>query len=849
MPNIQNNKYLPNPLPQICAPREKLLERIDAAAQKRLVFISAPAGSGKTVSALLWMQKSGRKTAWIDFDAFDNSVSVFYRMVCAGLLSAQPDNRRMNAILQSASFSQSPVEHTINLLSEFENDGCEYAIALDDCHTITNSEIIKSIPYILRRMPHSFVTLLLSRNEPGELFSKLIAEGSAGLIGADDLAFTRDEVIEYYALLGRKITHVEADAAIESTGGWVIGVNALSHSTSTILSQYTQNGVQGAIDYGKTLERYIKNNLWAEWDEEIRSFMLTAAILDEMPVDLCASITGRQVAGRILESLREQNAFVTRIDEGTYRYHHLFLDFLRSLPEYAALDKKEHLKTAALYYLEKDKPLPARHYAIESGDAATIADAQYAFFANREHSADEYVNVARGLLLSERVTELCEDNPVLYISCAYVSWLTGDAKSFEQSVDKLKAAFPKILLKYRRFAESAFATFALDYRTPFAKLIKQAALAVPVKFEGEEMRSVSISMQMPFFHRSTRDYYELTDRKLHGILRKTYGRLLKDHFDLIMHALSAGLCLEQNKTGEALSEALLAVSMLTPKTVKEVRFSVNMHLAAVYLALGRTQDYSALIEEIKQFVSRDARFLRPNFLAFTARVRLWSSNKNAAVLWLDNYFVNEDATLELYRLYQYFTTVRAYAVLGEYSKAKDLASRLRQLGRDFNRPQDCAEAGVLLSAVMWAQGDKDDALEMLETVLSEMQPHGFIRLIADEGAAVVPMLKKINNKIKSSSGKDTLDPVYVNSVYIAAVDVARHRSGIIADRESAAVKLSKQQKAILELYAKGYKREDLVDITGLSLNTIKTHTRKLYEKLGVNNAPDAVAKARELGLI
>ena len=82
IPNIKNNKYTSVPLPEICAPRRELLARIEQAAGKKLIFISAPAGAGKTVSALLWLRSSARQTIWVGLDPYDNPTSVFYRMFC-----------------------------------------------------------------------------------------------------------------------------------------------------------------------------------------------------------------------------------------------------------------------------------------------------------------------------------------------------------------------------------------------------------------------------------------------------------------------------------------------------------------------------------------------------------------------------------------------------------------------------------------------------------------------------------------------------------------------------------------------------------------------------------------------
>jgi len=834
-PNIYNNKYTPGPLPEICAPRTKLLARLEQAAQKRLIFIFAPAGSGKTVSTKLWLQTSNRKTVWIGLDAFDNSISVFYRMFCTGLLAAQPDNERMAAILRSVDFNATPVEHTINLLAEFIEDGNRYILTLDDFHTITNREIIKSLTFIIKRMPHSFIMLILSRTEPPEHLSE---PGQMEIVSAEDLAFGADEIKTYFALRGREMTGEEAQTAFAYTCGWAIGVNALAHSDSPM-----PDGSGGHI-----LENYIKKQIWDEWDGSLRAFILSSASIDEIPVTLCEKITGRADAEELLENLRAENAFVSRIEDGVYRYHHLFLDFLRALPEYTEEDNKKHWSAAAEYYLKKEEYI-ARYYAYKSGNTKIILNTLDVLTENRGHSFDEYLDHSQDLFLSGAIDVLSEKCPVFYISCAWTAFLSGDAGLFEKYEDMMKRSLPVILLKYPSFGEVSFSLMALDYRTPFAKQIARAKFLPPINIKGDALKAVSMSLQMPFLHRSTRDYYELTDTKLYNKLKKTFGKLLKKHYELVMHDVYAGLCLEQNRGIEALAEAQTAVSLLADWTVKEIRFATYMHLAAVYLALGKEDELAVLLDETGRFVNESAQFLRPNFLAFVARVKLWNGDGQVAQEWLDNYFVGDDRILRSYRLYQYFTTVRAYIVLGELEKAKDLAERLRQMGEDFRRPQDAAEAGVLLSVILWAMDQKEKAQKMMETVLLEMQPHAFVRLIADEGVAVVPVLKKASGRAERADHSNGLDPVYVNNVYLTAYAVSKQRRGITANLEMKPVKLSKQQKKILELLAQGHKREGIMQKTGLSLNTVKTHTRLAYEKLNVSNAADAILKARELGII
>jgi LuxR family maltose regulon positive regulatory protein len=275
--------------------------------------------------------------------------------------------------------------------------------------------------------------------------------------------------------------------------------------------------------------------------------------------------------------------------------------------------------------------------------------------------------------------------------------------------------------------------------------------------------------------------------------------------------------------------------------------------------LKRQAQLDALLEKIEQELSSSAPFLLPNFRAFTARTKILEGNREAATSWLDNYFTASDpvvsseastvAKVPFHHIFQLFTTARAYILLAKYSMAESILNSLLELSCNFRRPLDIAEAQTLLAVVYWQTGRKNEAQIVLETALLAMQPHGFIRIIAGEGKAAAPVLKRILAKTEQPDYSGQLDSVYVNNVYLTAYAIGRQRPGIASVPAARSLRLSRQQKLMLALLAAGYKREDIVDKTGLSLNTVKSHLRMLYQKLDANNAADAVARAHELGLL
>jgi LuxR family maltose regulon positive regulatory protein len=309
--------------------------------------------------------------------------------------------------------------------------------------------------------------------------------------------------------------------------------------------------------------------------------------------------------------------------------------------------------------------------------------------------------------------------------------------------------------------------------------------------------------------------------------------------------------LEKNHIEEALSFALQGKEAVAHIQSPELVFCAYSHLSAAYLAMGNEAQLKETLAETEQYLERSgARYLEHNFLALKAKIRLMDADKKAAEAWLDNYFVTEDERIPLYKVFQYFTTVRAYIVLNQGGKAMSIIQRLIQFAIDYRRPFDLAEAKTLKACLEWTAGSRAEAAAVLEEALVEMQGRLFIRVIADEGAAVIPILKRIAASVSAEGYSGGVTRSYVTEVLLAAHSVAKQRRGITAHfkKSGKPVKLSKQQKKVLGLLAQGYKNHEIARICDLALPTVKGHLMQVYDKLGVHNAMDALLKARELGL-
>ena len=111
--DFNGEKYSPGSLPEICAPRNELLRKLDHRSRERLLYIQAPAGYGKTVVTNLWLQRSGLRHLWITLDEYDNDPELFYRLLCSAVIYTQEGKHNPAGFDRTGMFASSPVEHAM----------------------------------------------------------------------------------------------------------------------------------------------------------------------------------------------------------------------------------------------------------------------------------------------------------------------------------------------------------------------------------------------------------------------------------------------------------------------------------------------------------------------------------------------------------------------------------------------------------------------------------------------------------------------------------------------------------------------------------------------------------------
>ena len=837
------------------APRAALMKLLDGLLERRFIYIHAPAGFGKTTASLLWLEHrenlGGMKRAWVNLDEYDNKTSEFCRRFVLALANLQPENTALKELAAHQVFNTAPIDFTLHALSAFAEEPDEIVLVLDDLHIIHNDEILKLMMVLFKRLPDNFTILLLSRAVPPGSFSEMVAKEELAVVDARYLQFTGGEIKVFFDKNGRTITTNQADEILASTGGWAIGIRAL------LMSEEKSYNIDLT---GRYLEGFLKEHVWERWDDRLRSFMVLVSVADELTPEICECLTADEKSlknesdAQILSELVSENAFLHKTGSNTYRFHELFRNFLIHMLE--ECDKKTALKQwnkmGDHFFNLKEYHRSVKYYTAGRNDKKA---AQSLYFLYDYDSRYSSIESTLDIIYTSITDSYVERFPFLIEIQVRAAFAEGRAEDLESLLDRFYNQSPTVFLKNPRLFITMGLMHCIDYRKDFVRILKTLK-RIPFK-NAVQISSPNITCNMPLFHRSSRDFSDITlnlDQNLR-LLENGFGSFFKDKLPIMCECIHAGFSYEQGDMNAALEHAVKACSNINSECSPEIKLCAMMILCMTFLAVNQNKESVEVIENIKAMIKNDGAFyLNDNFNAFLFRLKLSDGDKDAASEWLKNCNQGEilSETLMFYKLYQYFTTARAYIVNGDYSNAVILLQKMLKLNERYRRPLDIIETRILLAIVYWKKGRHGQtiALDYMEKAIETAHEYGYIQVFANEGAELVNMLKKIQSRSSQSTYAGKKIPVeFVKKLCIAAATEAKRSKGLTGGRTAEKLSFTDKQKTVMRLMCEGCGRNEIAGRIGISPYGVKSHARLIYKKLDVSNGVEAVLKIKKMGLL
>ena len=901
--------HLPRPRPGF-VPRPRLTERLDEGLAQGLVLVCAPAGYGKTVLLADWARRGQQPVAWLSLDAGDNDPARFWRHVVAALERARPAvGERVAPLLgpPAPSSFEPLVTALINELAAGPDaDGA--LLVLDDYHVIGSQPVHESLRFFLEHRPAGICVVLASRSDPPLALARLRARGQLAELRGAELRFT---VGEAAALLQQVTAGPDAalpDAAVAAlaarTEGWAAGLQLAA------LSLRGQDDPAGFVAAFTGSHRYVLDYLAEEvlerQSEQVRAFLLETSVLERLSGPLCDAVTGREGSQALLEEAERAGLFLIPLDEvrGWWRYHHLFAGLLRARlqveqPGRVVTQLHRH---AAAWYAGHELADDAIGHAVAAGEMLWAARIIEQHFDEVFNLRGEAATVHRWL--SVLSAEVVRSRPRLLLAQALMAATSGRLEAVEPLLDAVECALPD--WTDEPFEPTAGVAASHLINVPALTTLHRGALA---QFRGDAEATAAFAAQMlaeidpgERMLSATAHGFLAVAEWLHGRLaeaERAFASSVTGWRETSQPTLIAWGCYElaliqraQGRLGAAVltceqaldslvtsgrpppaagpayvglaeiayqrDELDLALRHATEGIALCRQFVYTTPLAdgLVTLAMIRqaTGDPAGALEatgEAMQASPGPAGLLNP-VPAQRARLLLAQGDLAAAARFPQENGLGPDDEPNYAREPGHLALARILLAQDRPGQALALLDRLYASAAAEDRVGSMIEAGALRALVLAACGQDADAVNALADVLTLACPRGYVRVFADEGPPMAALLARLVAAQRSGGAAAAVPLGCLARLQraLGAQDVAPGAGrGSVTAVPGLVEPLTSRELEVLGMLAAGRSNQAIAGQLVVTLDTVKKHVGHVLGKLGAANRTEAVARARELGLV
>ena len=894
VPILTAKLYMTTPRPGIVM-RRRLTDRLNDGLAKgvRLTLISASAGFGKTTLVSEWITQCERPVAWLSLDEGDNDLTRFLSYLIAALQTIKVGiGESLLAMLQSHPLPQTETVLTA-LLNEIITIPRGFLVVLDDYHVIDSKSIDEALTFFVERLPSQIHLVIATREDPHLPLARLRARGQLTELRAVDLRFVPAEAADFLNRVMGLTLSAEDIAALESrTEGWIAGLQ---------LAAISMQGLPDAASFihsftgsHRFVLDYLIEEVMQRQPDNIQTFLLRTSILDRMCGPLCDAVLGAPpgFGQETLEYLERANLFIVPLDEERrwYRYHHLFGDLLRRRLGQPKELAEYHLRASAWHEANNDLDEAFRH-ALAADDFKQAAYLAETAWQRMERNFQTLAWLSWVNKLPE--SSICS-RPWL---CVQIGWAYSDVGEVVSSETYLQHAERALegMHGQEEFKSIAAGNIALiragnaQIEGNLPETVRYAELSIQIIPENELLIRSQAAITLGFTQwavgnveaslqamRTWMDDMQKLDNQMYAIasafvvsdMQITLGHLNAAE-KALLHAIQQaaalgqeavvvtahhhlGLAMLAHERGdpEAVAKHLQTVASLGQRTTL-IDWPYRWGLAQARLRESAGEWDAALqsLEEAqKGYVKNPIPMLQP-VEARKARIHLKQGQLDKAQAWARGRSLSFTEEAHYLGEYEDLTLARTRLAECSFGGVGQLLERLLALAETQKRTGSVIEILLTQALLHQAQGDLPGALAALERALTLAEPEGYIRIFVDEGEEMRSLLLEL--RIKSE--KSARDGIHPLSLYIAKLLTAfpqpPARTLKMTNLKSQIVEpLSERELDVLRLLRSDLSGPEIAQRLIVSLNTLRTHTKNIFNKLGVNNRRAAVRRAEELDL-
>ncbi|MDR2746729.1 MAG: LuxR C-terminal-related transcriptional regulator [Treponema sp.] len=844
----------------LARPRIHLL--LEEAVRNPVVTVIAGAGYGKTQAVYSFLQSSRAITAWLQFSERDNMPDCFWENFAAAVGFINKDSERL---LREEGFpgTERRFDRYLSIPRKDIIPHARYIFVYDDLHLIHNQEVLRFIEHSILTPFPNIVSIIISRLNVN---MKTAGAGQPARINGEDLRFTEEETAEYFHLQGIKVNRQTSSAICRDTEGWAFALHLSALFLKRLpVPDYMREG-HGLPGMRSNIFRLLETELMDSISPGLRKFLIKLSLTDFLPQEFLEFLNpGKE----LIEEMKKIGSFI-RWDSysGSYIIHHLFLEYLTLLQgELTPAEKREVYRGAAGWYLGKNRRIDALSCYEKAGDYDSIID----IIDQLPTILPDHTAAALKELLDRAPKALYRKHPLvrtLYAKiCLSLDFFTDCVEILRRHIRELeKSPSPlpgeeKLRLRallssyvYLGFAGYVTSTDTADYS--YVEDLKRAAsyralgAQVPMPLTPEVMLGSYICRVRDGDPEKVIPYLTALDAGVpysvqafggccHGMADLAWGEYL--YFKAELPGAEARLREALRKSRE--------------QEQHEVENRSLFYLLRIALYRGSTHDIG---ESLKGIVAQGkqecyiGRSVHCDIIMGWYYTQIGEPERIAP--WLKNDFEDSDINnrsrgLEILVKAKYHLCKKNYpAALASVSERKDFEGGLL-----FGRLETLA----LEAVCRYAERDQERALGCLKELYETGVTSGVVMPLNELGRFARALtdwaLKQECLDRAWLLGRRRNAAAYAKKLFSAA-GARREERQIGKNRNQVRSPigrrvLSRREWEVLDCLSRGLTRQETAGTLSLSINTVKSLIRSVYNKLGVVNRSHAVRAAASMGLL
>lgn len=823
--------------------RKRVNNELKNILEYPLTIVSAAMGYGKTTSVKNYLSGCKADIVWIASLGSDGSEGLFWSKFAEGFkrIDEEIGEHLFNLGFPLDSFQ---VEVVIDIITKTINRRC-MILVIEDYHIVENSnQVVKVIENIVQAEIRGLHIVLTSRTNPKLNYINLISKGLCYYIQNDTLAFTIEEIKEYFKIMNVHITNREISKIYCYTRGWISGIYLMLIGL--------RKGIP--VTEISSVDKLVYDNLYCNFDEETKKILLQLSVFHNFTARQAVWVFENLEVAKVISKLAAENAFVEfNIQTGFYKIHNVLLDFLRRRLEITDINVKDICYRTGQWYMENGDIINAFHYYHRGGKIEELLEK-----VNSMEQVDmSYLGLRIFYSIYEEIPhELYKRYPYPFLQFASSFVVSGeealvkvgikiveDMRNYYNNHAKLTRDVQRRILGELDVI-SIFIVF-----NDCEKMIQHGAKAYELLDGGVSKVILSnneFTLGLPHF---TYIYYKEAGRF------KEIVDFIVNGFPLVVlngcgtgcdYGALAEYSLETGRLAEVEFYANKAIYKANTKMQIGIILSVNFTIMRLYIMRGEILKTRKLLIETKDMlIEFSEEMTAQNKAIYNTTVDMCEGYIYGCLGEIEKiprWLLEGDISSRIFMYegmaFPYIIYGKAIMLSGNWVKLETLCENFKSKFAVFNN-----QLGVIHNLIYEAVAKTNlygikIGTEVLLLALSEAEKDEIIFPFGENADYILPMLYELRKHSK------------INNLYLEnVIDISESYSKSISKARKNNLLLTKREIEVLKLLAQGLTQREMASELFVSVSSIKRYTESIYQKLVANNKIVAVENAKKLNIL